>query len=70
MGVASEKELVESLTTLSPPPPPITLTNINIHQDVGCFVGGAGELFYFPGSSSKLLHVDRYCEGNSVFIYS
>ena len=46
MGVASEQELVDRLTTLSPPPPPITLTNeydgINVTQNVGCFVAGAG----------------------------
>jgi ATP-binding cassette subfamily A (ABC1) protein 3 len=49
IGVASEQELVDQLTTLSPPPPPITLTNefegVNVSQNVSCFVGGAGIVF-------------------------
>ena len=46
VGVASEDELVHQLTIHSPPHPPITLTNeingVNITQDMGCFLGGAG----------------------------
>ena len=46
VGVASEQELVDTLTRISPPPPPITLTNeydgVNVSQNVGCFIAGAG----------------------------
>ena len=46
VGVASEQELVDTLTAISPPPPPITLTNeydgVNVSQNVGCFTAGAG----------------------------
>ena len=56
--MASEQELVDRLTTLSPPPPPITLTNeydgINATQNVGCFVAGAGM------SMTLCMHVHVY----------
>ena len=50
VGVATEQELVDRLTSLSPPLPPITLSNeyegLNVSQDVGCFIGGAGIYMY------------------------
>lgn len=47
IGVATEQEMVDRLTLLSPPLPPIKLTSefggVNVTQHLGCFVRGAGE---------------------------
>ena len=43
--MASEQELVDELTTINPPAPPISLSNDGGgggNVGVGCFVGGAG----------------------------
>ncbi|CAI8057993.1 ATP-binding cassette sub-family A member 3 [Geodia barretti] len=48
-GVASEQELVDELTTINPPAPPISLDDDcgggGGNVSVGCFVGGAGVVF-------------------------
>ena len=48
-GVASEQELVDELTTINPPAPPISLDDDcgggGGNVSVGCFVGGAGVLY-------------------------
>ena len=60
MGVASEDELVYQLTTHSPPHPPITLTNeingVNITQEMGCFLGGAGMSYCTHYAKLHTLH--------------
>ena len=60
VGVASEDELVYQLTTHSPPHPPITLTNeingVNITQEMGCFLGGAGMSYCTHYAKLHTLH--------------
>ena len=61
IGVSTEQEMVDRLTSLSPPLPPIELTDefggINVTQHLGCFVGGAGDYTVFVARPSLISNI-------------